>query len=1447
MSEEKQQAIKEKEQGNALYKQHQFDEAIQHYDKAWELDNTDITYLTNKAAVLFEQGKYDDCIKVCEDAVEKGRDMRADYKTIAKAYARIGNAYMKKDDLDNAIKYYNKSLTEHRTPDVLAKLREAEKLKAQREKEAYYDPKLAEEARNAGNELYKKNDWPGAIQQYTESIKRNDKDVRAYSNRSACYLKLLALSEAMKDAEKCIELDPEFARGYTRKAAVEFAKKDYSECLETCMLAKEKDKDGKLSHEIQQQMMKCYAAMNAQGGESQEETLKRAANDPEVQRILGDPVMQQILQQMQQDPMAAQEHLKNPQIAAKIRKLIAAGILKKRKSVWGTLVGAMINESRHDYSDVKNIPFRPPATQTPRLIRSITIDRCNNFTSGGANGNNINLLSQLYRARTDSEEFIKVHVWSVPGLKRVPFEEAVLQEFRPTGLGEWFGPSWSTHWFLIQVTIPVPFAGKEVHFLWNSDNEGLIFGEDGMPLQGLTGGAGSDARHEYILTTNAQGGEKYTFYIEMACNGMFGTGNGLIGPPDPNRFFNLNECELAVPNNEAWALLYDYQVILGIARDLPEDHIRASHALYTANRIVNAFKPGYDKSLVEGRRIAQEFLKQRNGGAQHRVMATGHCHLDTAWLWPFAETIRKAARSWSTQINLMDKYSDYKFTCSQAQQYEWIKRKYPKLWTRILEKAAIGQFCPIGGTWIEMDTNIPSGESLCRQMLLGQRFFEKEFGARSEVLWLPDSFGYSSQLPQIARLAGMKYFFTQKLSWNNINKFPYTTFYWSSLDGSKVLCHMAPSETYNAQGTPEELIRSVRNHRDKEYSNTSLLVFGNGDGGGGPLSSMIERLKRMEDVDGLPKVRMGNVPDFYKSLEDEAHELSTWKGELYFELHRGTYTSQSLIKRYNRKNEYLLRDLETLATLALYTNSKEFIYPQQDLETMWKMLCLCQFHDVVTGSSISMVYDDAIDMMVEIDEIATRLISETADKIWGLSSTTSLLLRQGIMVFNTLPWSRTEVLEIPVNENLGVMPQYSAFGNSGFVLANDALGFATSAYFADQYSAFTPASAVISSNGTFVLENSYLQVVFDKDGSMIGLYDKEAKRQVISAGQRGNVFKIFDDIPLFWDAWDVEIYHLEKFDTVDGGNVRILDHGPLRVSLVVEKKLSETSQLRQQINLNATSRRIDFETEVDWDENRRFLKVEFAWNILADHAFYDTQFGHNQRPTHYNTSWESAKFEVCGHKYADISEFGYGVALMSDSKYGFATHENVMRLSLLRSAKAPDAKSDIGRHVFKYAIYPHNGHFMQADVVRESYNFNIPLLAKIAPEDVLVNVKPVSYFKIEDAPNVILETIKKAEDSNDIILRLYEAYGGHAKARLISSLPVESVQLCNILEEDLSFVPYVTLNPMKNFNDDVYNTLSPMPDEEEGAVIAFDPFQVVTVRLKIGADVVSLDQWDLTL
>lgn len=496
----------------------------------------------------------------------------------------------------------------------------------------------------------------------------------------------------------------------------------------------------------------------------------------------------------------------------------------------------------------------------------------------------------------------------------------------------------------------------------------MIWSADGKPLQGLTG---TGERVEWRLPDAFRDGEEHVLYVEMACNGMFGVGAGnAIFPPDPNRFFQLARAEICAVNVQARRLRLDIWIIGDAAKQLPEDSWEQHAAMDVANRIIDTFELNNQKTILQAREIAAGYIGNNVDSAKvydsdqtPLVYGIGHCHIDTCWLWPWAETKRKVARSWTSQCNLMEQYPELNFACSQAQQFKWLKENYPYAFDRVKQKVRDGQFHPIGGSWVEHDTNMPSGESLVRQFLYGQRFFEENFGQRCNTFWLPDTFGYSSQLPQLCRLSGMNWFLTQKLSWNNINNFPHTTFNWVALDGSQVICHMPPSETYTAEASFDDALKSVTQHKSMDQDATSLMVFGKGDGGGGPTWEMLERLRRCRGVSDtvgrLPRVHMGKTVDhFFAEVEKKADKLTTWYGELYFELHRGTYTTQAKNKLANRKAEFTLRDIEMLATFASL-DDKSYKYPKKEIDEMWETILLCQFHDCLPGSSIGMCYEDS--------------------------------------------------------------------------------------------------------------------------------------------------------------------------------------------------------------------------------------------------------------------------------------------------------------------------------------------------------------------------------------------------------------------------------------------------------------------------------------------------------
>jgi len=1032
---------------------------------------------------------------------------------------------------------------------------------------------------------------------------------------------------------------------------------------------------------------------------------------------------------------------------------------------------------------------RPVGKQIHHIYR----DRLAQFTDNGQYKQQ-SLRAKLYDGRLSGEPHVKLQVWSAPGLSRPTFDEATKKgnKYRKTQKGEWFGPSWSTHWFKLTFSLPYEWTYKpHVELHWDSNSEATVWTEDGRPLQGLTGGG---ERTEWVVPLKWRDYDReHTIYIEMACNAMFGNppGGDTIQPPDPNKYFTLAEADLVSVNLDARALFYDFWIIGDAAREFPEDSWQEHQALQVCNEIIDCFIAGEGSRncIQDCRVIAKKYLGDKIDSANVYdnddgaiVYGIGNCHIDTCWLWPWAETKRKIVRSWLNQCDLLDRYPEHRFVASQAQQFKWLEQLYPDAWDRVREHVKKGNFQTIGGSWVEHDTNMPSGESLVRQFLYGQRFFESRFGERCRTFWLPDTFGYSTQLPQLCRLAGLDRFFTQKLSWNNINNFPHTTFNWVSLDGSQVLCHMAPCETYTAEAHFGDVKRSVTQHKSMDQDTTSLLPFGKGDGGGGPTFGHLEKLRRCrglaDKVGLLPRVKMGqSVEDFFDRLEKRVAtgetELVTWYGELYFELHRGTYTTQANNKRNNRKAEILLHDIEYLATLATIKD-KGYKFPKKDIDMMWENVLLCQFHDCLPGSAIEMCYDDSDELYEKVFKTGDKLLKNALSAL-GFADGAAAGDECNVPL-QTLSWERGQhIKQQRGSPNDGPQPT---------------------------------ASVKQISENIFVLKNDQLKVEVT-DGTITSLYDIKAKREVIPKGQKANQLVIFDDKPLYWQAWDVEVYHLKSRKELHASSsTTIAEHGPSRVSVDTLTKISDKSWIKTTISLAASSNpaqpsMVEVSAEVDWHETMRFLKVEFPTTITSNsaHASYETQYGIVRRPIHYNTSWDAAKFEVCCHKWADVSEHGYGVSVLNESKYGFATAGSTMRLSLLRAPKAPDAHADMGRHHMKWAILPHAGP-LDHRTVRAGFEFNSPLRVHRHPDPVEVEAL-MKAFKFEQgsSESLVVDTVKRGEDDEDVgyggdhgvrkrkgrrvVLRVYDSLGGLSRGVIgLGPVRVKRAWKCNLLEDE---------------------------------------------------------------
>jgi alpha-mannosidase len=854
--------------------------------------------------------------------------------------------------------------------------------------------------------------------------------------------------------------------------------------------------------------------------------------------------------------------------------------------------------------------------------------------------------------------------------------------------------------------------------------------------------------------------------------------------------------------------MYDHQVLNQVFQTMPGDSTIHQRAKWTANEMMNVFREGDLDSIEEVRECAELVYgkdwekttaeESKKAEKQNGVLwAVGHCHIDTAWLWPFSVTQQKSARSWSTQLDLIDRYPEHRFSATQAQQFKWTEQLYPELFERICAKVTTGQFQPLGCTWVEMDTNMPSGEALVRQFLYGQRYYESRFGFRSKTFVLPDTFGYSSQLPQISRLSGAPNFFTQKLSWNATNTFPHTTFNWVGIDGSQVLSHMTPVNNYNSQCGVDDIRRAMTNHKNLEVTNNAILLFGNGDGGGGPTPPMLEKLRRIravgkhQDAAGqLPLVKSGgSFDDFYEAVRketDNGRQLPIWRGELYLEIHRATYTSHGSIKRHNRKLEILMRDAEYATTLASIHDSS-YKYPKEQIDDAWEDLLLCQFHDVLPGSAIEMVYDDAEAKYHKIHKNIGKVLKDAYSVLF--KDTTSLAPNEkvpskaSIYGVNTLPGcARQEVVKVPLVTHSclrGQSAQMASDGKHGYVLL-EADEHNPLAVPKGLYADAGRASATQIGANTFQLANDSVKFTI-ADGRITSLIDVQLNKELIPKDQTGG-FVMMEDHPNYWDAWDVDYFHLEKQTHLKFDSVQIKENGPLRGTLVASLKLGKKSTMEIEISLDAVKASlksnsrsmIRFDAKSDWHEKHVFLKFELPVDVHSDFATYDTQFGTLQRPTHRNTSWDAAKFEVCAHKFADLSEYGYGVGLINDCKYGYATDGNVIRLSLLRGPTMPDDHCDEGKHEFSFAILPHEGTFTESDVSQVAYAFNSPMHLRLGSASaVSAAAAKGTPFSVHGARNVVLDTVKRGEDDvhssgkeKTLILRLFEQYGGHASAKV---------------------------------------------------------------------------------
>ncbi|GAB5077874.1 alpha-mannosidase [Arthrobacter sp. AD-310] len=971
--------------------------------------------------------------------------------------------------------------------------------------------------------------------------------------------------------------------------------------------------------------------------------------------------------------------------------------------------------------------------------------------------------------------------WDVPD-EPVPALEAMRQEFQPQEHGAAWGRPWSTKWLRLQGEVPESWGTEpdttvevvvDLGFTVQTPGfqcEGIAWRPDGTIIKAVS------PRNQYIPLKLLGGGMAVDFYVEAAANPdlaqdwSFGaTPYGDKSTAGTTPHYRLGTIAIAELNRNVWELKQDIWTLAGLMEQLPVELPRRHEILRALERMMDVMDPDdVAGTAAAGREAVAEVLARPAYASAHQLVATGHAHIDSAWLWPVRETMRKCARTFSNVVALMDENLGFVFSCSSAQQLSWIKQFYPELFSRIREKVCSGQFVPVGGMWVESDTNMPGGEAMARQFVEGKSFFLAEFGVECREAWLPDSFGYSAALPQIVKSAGSRWFLTQKISWNQTNKMPHHTFNWEGIDGTRLFTHFPPVDTYNAELSGRELAHAERNYRDHGHGTVSLVPFGYGDGGGGPTREMLAAAARTADLEGSPKVRLGSAESFFRQAEDEYPALPVWVGEMYLELHRGTYTSQARTKKGNRRSEHLLREAELWCATAAVRTEGAFEYPAAELKRLWHLVLLQQFHDILPGSSIAWVHQDAERNYQAIEAGLEALIGQAASTLLGTGERQFLL--------NAAPHARDGV---------------------------PALGAAEPA--ARPGSVRATAEA-----GGYVLDNGIIRAVLDADGLLVSLTDQASGREAIAPGQRGNLLELHRDTPNEWDAWDIDEFYRRNVTALDAAECLRLEEDRGAAVVVVER-LAGASPVTQRITLEPGSPSLSITTSVDWQEREKLLKLGFALDVRAERSAAETQFGHVFRPTHTNTSWEAAKFEICAHRWIHVGEPGYGVAVSNASTYGHDVSRAVresdggttttVRLSLLRAPKFPDPQADRGAHELTVTIRP--GAEI-ADAVEEGYRTNL------APRLVRGNSPVEPLFSLTN-PALVVEAVKLAEDgSGDVVVRLYESLGRRSAGRITANFPAGEARAVDLLERDV-----------------------PAPGVEPGgagAGLRLRPFQLVTLR-----------------
>lgn len=967
--------------------------------------------------------------------------------------------------------------------------------------------------------------------------------------------------------------------------------------------------------------------------------------------------------------------------------------------------------------------------------------------------------------------------------------------WRPFAAGEslWGEPDqWA--WFRQTITIPKEYRGEDIWYAvfpyttdidWHWGHPQAQMFVNGKCVCGL------DSNHrKHLLLKNAEGGETLEIAIKVYSDLTYFAGQMTMS------------AKLQILRPRVYELYQSLTVPLRAAALMSSDSMERVEIVKKLNHAMSMLAIGADPESADFQNsvadtedyLANELYGTMRSGMEPVLWAIGHSHIDVAWQWTYHVSRNKAARTFATNLRLLEENPDYLFMASQPALYEYVKEDQPDLFAQVKLRVAEGRWETEGGMYVEADTNLAGGESLVRQFLVGKQFFKDEFGQDSRILWLPDVFGYSANLPQICRRSGIDYFYTTKIGWNEYNKFPYDTFRWRGLDGSTILTHFGCAiryadiendfmTTYNPSLEPSFVLGAWKRYQQKDLNRDLLFDFGYGDGGGGPTQEMIDYARRYRDgIPGCPTVKFAKTVDYFKHLDNEVSDqphLPEWDGEMYLEFHRGTYTSQAETKKNNRRSELLYHDIENLWSFAGLLGAPGE-YPSTQLADNWKLILLNQFHDVLPGSSIGKVYQDARCHYLQILGQGQKMRNDAI----GALSAMIRAPKASLVVFNTLSFDRSPIViwegDLPglMDEDGNPIPCQKTFDGKTVFSAPHVPAKGWKAF------AFAPAMPAenhitVSESG---METDRLKVCFDKNMHITSLLSKAAGRETLPDGTVAGRLIAYEDVARGDDNWNVQAYYREKFYVIDEvTNVQVLESGPIRGVIRIDRKFRH-STLRTYVIAYAGSDSLRFDYKIDWHEHNLFVKAEHPVDVNAKCASYEIQFGYIQRPVHKNTLWDFARFEVCGHKYADLSDSGFGLAILNDCKYGFDASRNQLNITLLKCSTYPDKQADIGQHSFSYALYPHNGDLLQAKVRDHAYDFNFPAPATAIPAQDGVLPAAMSLLRVT-TPNVVIETIKKAEHSDDFVIRMYEAENRKTDCILRAEFPITACVETNLMEE----------------------------------------------------------------